>query len=496
MKRLMMCVALSAFPIVAAAQVAPPPPPSPVPVPPPAPAVPMVPPLPPLPAVAPMADVWHIDDLVRQARDMQHFDAEAMRHAVDSARDAAEQARFAVADALFDHNFDFAWDWDGQARVFPAQGGEGSYSTGLNLLTQYRYEPAIAQFDRVIAQKGSRADAAMYHKAFAQFRLGRTDDALATIAALRKDYPQSRYLTDAKVLEADVRKRAGQPVDPNASIDDEIKLLAIQAMQHSDPARAIPLLEGVLNSANSPRVKRNALYVLALSTQPRAREILVSYAKGAGNPDVQIEAIRYIATSRDRQATSAELRQIYESTQDVNVRMAVINAYRSSGDRRSLVSVAGATDTPVAIRSTAISGLSTVGGPQDLFALYQKETSKELKLQLVSALGSMQALEQLNQVIRTEKDPEVRRSAVRALGRLQTEKTGAMLVDMYGSETDLDTRRAVISALTAQHNAEALVAIARKETSLELKRDIVKRLSDLAPKSKVAADFLMELINK
>jgi HEAT repeat protein len=114
----------------------------------------------------------------------------------------------------------------------------------------------------------------------------------------------------------------------------------------------------------------------------------------------------------------------------------------------------------------------------------------------VSALGSMQALEQLNQVIRTEKDPDVRRSAVRALGRLQTEKTGAMLVDMYGSEQDLDTRRSVISALTAQHNAEALVAIARKETSLELKRDIVKRLSDLAPKSKVAADFLMELINK
>jgi hypothetical protein len=52
----------------------------------------------------------------------------------------------------------------------------------------------------------------------------------------------------------------------------------------------------------------------------------------------------------------------------------------------------------------------------------------------------------------------------------------------------------VISALSSQNNAEALVAIARKETSLDLKRDLVRRLSDMAPRSKVAADYLMEII--
>ena len=494
MTRLMMCLAVCAFPMAAAAQVTPPTPPPP---PPPVPAIPAMPPMPAVPMIArPAVDVWHIEDLARQAADFQRLDAEAVRHMADAAREAS---RVAVQDYghLLDHNWDWNWDWDWQGRgLSVVQTGSGSYSSGLSLLTQNQYERAIVSFDRVIAQKGTRADAAMYHKAFAQFRLGRTDDALATIAALRKDFPQSRYLTDAKVLEADVRKRAGQPVDPNAALDDDIKLLAIQAMQHSDPERAIPLLEGVLNANNSLNVKRRALYVLALSTQPRAREILVSYAKGAGNPDLQIEAIRYIATSRDRKTMSADLRQIYEGTQDVGVRMAVINAYRSGGDRRSLVSVAGSTTTPVAVRSTAISGLSSIGGPEDLFALYQKETNKDLKLQLVSALGSMQALDQLNQVIKTEKDPEVRRAAVRGLGRLQTEKTGTMLVDIYGAEPDVDTRRSVISALSSQNNAEALVAIARKETSLELKRDIVKRLSDMAPRSKAAADFLMELINK
>ena len=52
----------------------------------------------------------------------------------------------------------------------------------------------------------------------------------------------------------------------------------------------------------------------------------------------------------------------------------------------------------------------------------------------------------------------------------------------------------VINALGAQDNAEGLVAIARKEGSLPLKKEIVRELSGMAPKSKVAADYLMEII--
>ena len=504
--RVILCMAVCVLPWTAAAQVAPPPPPPPpppAPVPAPAPL-----PLPPLPApmptviAAPTFEVWAVEDTVRMAREAafhapQAVDVEAIREAARSAADQARAAQEYVH--LFDQDFhryaDLAHDFELQARTFSlAPQANGTYNSGLNYLSRNQYDRAITAFDRVIAQKGSRADASLHWKAFAQFRLGQTDEALATIAQLRKDYPQSRYLNDAKALEADVRKRAGQPIDPNAALDDQIKLLAIQGIQNADPERAIPLLEGVLNATNALPVKRNALYVLALSDQPRAREILLSYAKGAGNPDLQIEAIRYLTSNRNSKTSGDELRQIYESTQDVNVRMAIINAFRSSGNRGALAYIAGTRTAPITVRSSAIRGLSSIGGPQDLYGLYEKETSKDLKLQIVSALGSMQALEQLNQVIRLEKDPDVRRSAVRALGRMKTDQTGKMHADMYGTEQDVETRRAVIAALSAQNNAEALVAIARKEQSLELKRDIVKRLSDLAPKSKVAADFLMEII--
>jgi HEAT repeat protein len=114
---------------------------------------------------------------------------------------------------------------------------------------------------------------------------------------------------------------------------------------------------------------------------------------------------------------------------------------------------------------------------------------------MVSAFSSMQAFDQLVQIVKTEKDPAVRARAVRALGGMKTDKTGQILADLYGSDQDLETRKSVISAFANQNNAEGLVAIARKETNKELRYLIVERLSSLARNgSKVAGDYLAEII--
>jgi HEAT repeat protein len=506
MKRLVLTVAMLALPVAAAAQV-PPPPPGPPPAPPvpvieaPLPPLPPVPPLPPIAVRAPVyIDEYAIQEAVRAAREMRvdvegvreqaRIAAEAVRIDVEmikeQAKAAADQAKMALKP-----DFDFDFKWSIQDRMFTTsfgQEGDANYSSGQSHLGQRQYDQAIIRFDRVIAARSSRADAAHYYKAFAQFRLGRTDDALATIAALRKEYPQSRYLTDAKVLEADARRLKPQDIVD----DDEIKLLAIGAMQQAEAERAIPLAEEVLNRNNSLAVKKRALYILALkSDNPRARQILLSYAKGQGNPDLQLEAIRYIAQNRDKQTTAADLQQIYQATQDTSVKLAIINAFRQSGNTPALVTIANSPNAPIEIRRSAVSGIAS---PQDLWPLYQKEENKELRLQMISAFGSMHALDQLNQILKTEKDPELRRRAVRSLGSFKSDQTGKMLVDMYGSEQDIETRKAVINALGSQNNAEALVSIARKESNQSLKLDIVRRLTEMASRSKVAADYLMELI--
>ena len=176
------------------------------------------------------------------------------------------------------------------------------------------------------------------------------------------------------------------------------------------------------------------------------------------------------------------------------MRRAIIDAYRSAGDKAALISIASTGTTPVAIRRSAISGLTNLAAPAELWALYQKETDKELRMQMVSVFGSMGAVDQLQQVIKTEKEVDVRRAAIRRLGGLKSDKTGTMLVDLYASETDVENRKAVISALSSQNNVEGLIAIARKETNRELKVSIVNRLSEMARTSKAAADYLAEIL--
>jgi tetratricopeptide (TPR) repeat protein len=257
-------------------------------------------------------------------------------------------------------------------RLYRFRLGDG-YTSGLDALQRHQYDEAISAFDRVAAAKGAHRDGALYWKAFAQFKQGRTAEALETIASLRRDFPRSRYLEDARVLEADVRRAAGQPVNPATINDDDIKLLAIQGLQQSQ--EAIPLLEGVLNATNSLAVKRRALYVLALSSDPRAHALLLRYAKGGGNPDLQVEAIRYLVSRRDGTTSTSELRDIYASTEDTSVRLAIIDALASPQNADALVAL-GRQETNPQLKTDIVQRLSALAPKSEAASAYLMEILK------------------------------------------------------------------------------------------------------------------------
>jgi hypothetical protein len=248
-------------------------------------------------------------------------------------------------------------------------GGSGAYSSGLSALQRGEYDRAIAQFDRAITAGDARADGALYWKAFAQLRAGRGPDAITTLSELRRSHGQSSYLPDASALDTEAR-RANRPTP--TSEDDEIKLLALQGIARSGDA--VPVVEGVIKGVNSLNVKKRALSVLAQVTDPRARALLTSCAKGACNTDLQIEAVRLLGSRREPPAPAADF------------------------------------------------------------------------------------------------------------------------VEIYGKSRDAAVKSSALSALAAQGHADALVTLARGETALEPRREIIRRLSDMAPNSKAAADFLMGVL--
>ena len=74
-----------------------------------------------------------------------------------------------------------------------------------------------------------------------------------------------------------------------------------------------------------------------------------------------------------------------------------------------------------------------------------------------------------------------------------SKRTGDTLVEIYNSDKDPDSQEGGRQRALRPGNAEALVALARKESDPALKKDMVSKLSNM--RSKVATDYLLELLN-
>ena len=206
------------------------------------------------------------------------------------------------------------------------------YEEGQRAIEEGRWQNAAERFAAIAAGKGTRSDAAMYWRAYALDRLGQKAEALTAAAELINQYPESKWLADARALELQVRQSAGQPVRPEAEGDEELKLLALQGLQHSDPEQAVPMIEKILQGPQSPRLKQRALFVLAQSNSPRARQVLTTIARGGSNPDLQQRAIQYLGVHGGRENREI-LAEIYQSSSDVDVKRRILRSFAISGDR-------------------------------------------------------------------------------------------------------------------------------------------------------------------
>ena len=364
------------------------------------------------------------------------------------------------------------------------------YERARDLIENARFERAVVELDRLIPLKSNRTDAALYWKAYVLARLGQRPEALNTIADLTKQFPDSRWLKDAKAIEVEVRQSSGQPVSPASQDDEDLKLMALRGLMNSDPDQALPVLEKMLTSANSPKVKDRALFVLSQSHSTKAREIIANVAKGNANPDLQMRAIRYLGMMGGADSRTL-LADVYRATPDVSVKRAILRSYMTSGDRERLFGLAKG-ETDQALRAEAVRQLGVMNARAELQQLYTSESSIEVRKQILQAMFVGGDSDRLIELAKGEKEPELRRVAIRNLGLMKRPGTAEALISIYNSDSNPEVRKAVINALFIQGNATALVTLARAEKSVEMKKEIVSKLSVM--KSKEATDYLMELL--
>jgi outer membrane protein assembly factor BamD (BamD/ComL family) len=426
---------------------------------------------------------------------------------------------------------------------------EKLYREGTQALDDHQWQVAIGEFNQLAALGGSHAAEALYWKAYAQNKIGHRADALATISALQTTYPDSRWISDARALALEVRQASGQTVTAQDQPDDELKLLAINGLMNSEPDRALPLLEKLIESNQPMKFKERALFVLSQSSSPKAREEVAQIARNNPDPALQKKALDDLALfggSESRQllaqiyASSSdlgikhqilhdfmlsgdtdrllgaaktekvlelrvdaihqlglvggqgELAKLYQQETNSDVKKAILHALFLSGDRQKLFEIAG-NDTDPAMKQEAIHNLGLLGAQDDLGQLYQRQTSLDVKKEILRAMFLGGSGQRLLEIVRTETNPELRLEAIHSLGLIGGKQTGEALVSLYASNWDAATRKALVDALFIQGNAHALVELARKENDPEMKKMIVSKLSLM--NSKEATDYMLEILN-
>jgi hypothetical protein len=436
---------------------------------------------------------------------------EAARANVDSARIGAEAARAAIAAAGKGYGLGFGKGFAFSPQITPpaptappapavnrrifGMSSDSAYSAGQRALDNQHWDDAVAYFNRVISQNTNRVDGALYWKAYALGKLGKRDESLATIAELRKNHANSRWLDDAKALEVDVNQ--GKSMSPEAQNDEDMKLYILAAGIHTDFDRFYPALEKIIKGTGSPKLKSNALYVLSdNSSQPKAQALLEQVAKGGGNPDLQVKAIRYLTERRRGTAAAANtgqiLTEIYNSTNDPDVKRAVIDSLMNLKDKDRLINLLKNEKTPE-LRERVVGYFGGINGNVELWQLYQTETTPEGKIMILNNAHRNGTADKLVEVLRTEKDQKVRIAAVRALGSYMNQ--GDKLVSIYSSEQDQQVKNAIIDAVGNQRDGKAMVDLAKAEKDQKLKLRLIERMANMK-NCKECSDYMMEILNK
>ena len=368
------------------------------------------------------------------------------------------------------------------------------YADGTRAINESRWSDAAGLFNRVAQLHGEHAEGALYWKAYAENKEGQSANALNTCAELRKSFPKSRWLDECGALEIEIRGRSGHPVSPQGEPDENLKLLALNALMQQDQSQAVPILERILSGNQSEELKSRALFVLAQNRSPEGEALVNRVARGQSGPALQIKAIRMLAAAKGKSADDT-LASIYQQTSDAQVKKVILQSYLITGDSSKLVIVARQETNPELVK-TAIHTLGPMGAVQDLLAIYRATNNAQTKAEVINALipCGRNGVSQLTEIAQSEQDPDLRRKAIRNLGIAGGSSVAPALVNMYQKNPDVGAKRAAAQALFLANDAQDLVTLARAEKDLEMKKYLVEQLSLMHDPE--ATKYMLEILNK
>ena len=313
------------------------------------------------------------------------------------------------------------------ALVMSAEAYEKNYQAALSLIDSKEFQEAMVKLGAEIQSMSSRADAAMYWSAYAANKLGDRTMALKQLTDLQAKFSTSKWANDARALQLEINQASGKKISPEEQADEELKLMAIQGLMNAEPARSLPLLEGILNSQKSPQLKKQALFVLGQSRDPKAQDLIGKIAKGNSNPELQKLAIHNLGIGGKK--NGAILEDVYKSATDASVKKEILHSFMIMGDKERLLGLAK-TEKIEDLKSASIHWLGVSGGREMLAQLYPGETSVKVKKEIMHGLFVGGGAKELVQLARSEKDMQLKKEAVRMLSMMNSKESADFMAEL------------------------------------------------------------------
>jgi len=350
-----------------------------------------------------------------------------------------------------------------------------AYREGQRALENEKWDDASRIFSRLAQGAGDETDAALYWKAYADWKRKLKQESLEGVRQLLSAYPKSAWADDARALELEIRGAKGAKSAPEAA-DEELKLYALDGLMQVEPEKAVPVLEKLLAGNSSPKLKERALFVLSQSDSPRAREILLRTAKSGQPISLRCEAVKTLGIAGEPDDLTALAAIARDTGAPVEVRQAVIEAYLIADRPDELAGIAKADPDPH-IRARAIDALGANGALPSLRQLWNTEKDPAIRAKLLEAFGVAGDVDTLAKAARESSDPQIRRKAVEGLAVSENDEARKTLRQLYGEFSNVDDKRKVLEGLMVQGDAKTLIELFRAEKDTNLKKAILQQLS-------------------
>jgi HEAT repeat protein len=218
--------------------------------------------------------------------------------------------------------------------------------------------------------------------------------------------------------------------------DGEVREQAVYWLSRVPGEKSLNFLRDVATKPGNTEIRKKALFALSNMSSPVARQTLRDVAAATGGDrEVREEAIQWLG-HRGNAEDAAWLREIYPRLDSRDLKDKVLFAVSRRADGAQwLLDRALDTREDIELRKQALhwAGQRKEVSLDQLFALYDRVTDRELKEQLIwvySRRSEPEAVARMIAIARNEKDRSLRSTAVNWLARSKDPRAVQFLVEL------------------------------------------------------------------